>query len=368
MRRNVSHVFSVFAALAVAVACAATAQSAVAQPAQVSGTVTAVGADQFTVQMPGKAVGVLNALTTAANRVTAQDLPYVWGGGHGQAGVPSKGEPGGPGYNGKRIGYDCSGAVAAVLVAAGLWPSGSAVPNDAGVIQDLLAHKLIAKGAGTGPAEVTLYDHPGVHIFMNIDGRFWGTSDGGAGGDSNGGPGWLDDGAWDATQPAFRKYHFLPGALNATTTAGDDVTFGFGGASALTSAVGTQVSVSYSTSGYGTMVASAVTSTSQQSVVGAVTAIGASDNSFTIQAADDQMITYAVTPNSTIAQQLTAGKIAVTAVVTVSYVTKLSTAPSGITVTTPTSTALAVTVDVPPPPSPTVVGTTTTGVGTTTTG
>jgi hypothetical protein len=361
VRRNVSHVFSVIAALAVAVSCGVAAQSALAQPAPISGTVTAVGADQFTLQMPGKAVGVLNALTTAANRVTAQDLPYVWGGGHGQAGVPSKGEAGGPGYNGKRIGYDCSGAVAAVLVAAGLWPNGSAVPNDAGMIQELLAHKLIAKGAGTGPAEVTLYDHPGVHIFMNIDGRFWGTSDGGAGADSNGGAGWLDDGAWDATQPAFRKYHFLPGVLNATTTAGDDVTFGFDGATALASAVGTQVSVSYSTSGYGTMVASAVTYADQQSVVGAVTAIGAADKSFTIQAADDQMITYAVTPASTIAQQLAAGKIAVSAVVTVSYVNKVSTAPTGVTVATPTSTPISVTVDVPPPPSPTGAGITTTG-------
>ena len=38
---------------------------------------------------------------------------------------------------------------------------------------------MIAPGVGKGPLEVTLWDHPTVHIFMNIDGRFFGTSDGG---------------------------------------------------------------------------------------------------------------------------------------------------------------------------------------------
>ena len=46
------------------------------------------------IQTPGKAVGVLNALTSAANRVAAADYPYVWGGGHGQAGIASVGAQG----------------------------------------------------------------------------------------------------------------------------------------------------------------------------------------------------------------------------------------------------------------------------------
>ncbi len=81
---------------------------------------------------------MLNALTTAADRSTAADYPYVWGGGHGQAGIASVGMKG-PGYNGKRRGFDCSGAVAAVLVAGGLWPAGHSVPNDAGLIRSSCA-------------------------------------------------------------------------------------------------------------------------------------------------------------------------------------------------------------------------------------
>ena len=55
---------------------------------------------------------------------------------------------------------------------------GSGVPNDAGVISYLRQRGEIAPGAGDGPQEVTLYDDPDVHIFMNINGRFFGTSDG----------------------------------------------------------------------------------------------------------------------------------------------------------------------------------------------
>ena len=54
---------------------------------------------------------MVGALTAAANAVTAGDYPYVYGGGHEAAGTASIGIKG-PGYNGRRIGYDCSGAVA----------------------------------------------------------------------------------------------------------------------------------------------------------------------------------------------------------------------------------------------------------------
>ena len=115
-----------------------------------------------------------------------------------QAGIASIGIKG-PGYNGRRIGFDCSGSVAAVLAGAGVWQPTSGVPNDAGIIAELTSEHLIARGAGRGASEVTLYDDPGVHIFMNIDGHFFGTSDGGGGGNPAGGAGWLDDGAPDAT-------------------------------------------------------------------------------------------------------------------------------------------------------------------------
>jgi hypothetical protein len=178
-----------------------------------SGAVIAVDADSFTIQTRGADAGVIDAMTTYATTLAAENYPYVWGGGHVQAQIASIGETG-PGHNGKRRGFDCSGTVAAVLVAGGLWPKGQGVPNDAGVIQYLLKQGLIAKGPGTGPYEVTLYDNPGIHIFMNIDGRFFGTSDGSGGGDAAGGPGWLSDGAYDALNPkVFKRYHFLPSVL-----------------------------------------------------------------------------------------------------------------------------------------------------------
>ena len=62
-----------------------------------------------------------------------------------------------------------------MLADAGVWPAGSGVPADNGVIAQLRSEHLIARGTGT----VTLYDGPGVHIFMSIEGRFFGTSDGG---------------------------------------------------------------------------------------------------------------------------------------------------------------------------------------------
>ena len=157
-------------------------------------------------------------------RSPAEDYPYVWGGGHATAGVASVGLRGGPGANGRRIGFDCSGSVAAVLAAGGLWPAGGGVPGDLGVIQQLLAEHLIAPGPGRTPTEVTLYDEPGVHIFMNINGRFFGTSDGAGGGSRKGGPGWLDDGAPDAYSRAFRQYHVLPGVLRDSTIYGHTYT------------------------------------------------------------------------------------------------------------------------------------------------
>ena len=193
----------------------------------VTGTITALSGSSFTIQTAGRRTGVVNALTAAAAHVTGQDYPYVYGGGHAQAGIASIGIKG-PGYNGKRIGYDCSGSVAAVLAGSGLWPAGGGVPNDAGIIAELLHDHLITRGAGTGPVEVTLYDHPGVHIFMNIDGRFFGTSDGGGGGNPHGGAGWLDDGAPDASGRGYKPYHFFPWVLKGSTTAGHIDSFELG--------------------------------------------------------------------------------------------------------------------------------------------
>ena len=385
MRRAIFNRSRALCTLAVTALCVAgvvatlcTASADAAQSGEVSGSVTALDADQLTIQTPGRPVGVLNALTTAANRIESQNLPYVWGGGHGEAGVASKGAKG-PGFNGRRIGYDCSGAVAAVLVAGGLWPQGSGVPNDWDLVRYLLRQSLIAPGAGTGPAEVTLYDDPGVHIFMNIDGRFWGTSDGGGGGDAKGGPGWLDDGAWDVANNHFRRYHVVAAALKAKTLAGNSFTFDLGPQTeSLPGLVaGMKVGVSYSTSKYGTIVANAVTykapvtlttttttpttttttpTPTTATAAGAVTAIASDDSSFTIQSSTGVAMTFDVTAGSSVAQQFVSGQIAVNAVVAVTYTstpTPTTTTPGSTTVSQPTATltAVSVVVNAPPPPA-----------------
>jgi hypothetical protein len=210
-------------ALALAALIPAAALGAQAGHGTATGKVTYVGGSTLTIQTAGRLRGLVNALTATANAIGAHVYPYVYGGGHGEAGVPSIGIKG-PGYNGRRIGYDCSGSVAAVLAGAGLWAPGSGVPNDAGVIEQLLQERLIARGPGQAPDEVTLYDDPGVHIFMNIDGRFFGTSDGG-GGNPKGGPTWLDDGAPDSLSPIYKRYHVLPSVLKNKTSYGHSFTF-----------------------------------------------------------------------------------------------------------------------------------------------
>jgi hypothetical protein len=193
----------------------------------VTGTITAINGSSFTIETPGKWGGVVDALTTAATKITREDFPYVYGGGHAQASVASVGIPG-PGYNGHRKGFDCSGSVAAVLTAGGLWPAGSGVPNDAWMIKELRQQGLIARGPGTGPVEVTLYDDPGVHIFMSIDGDFFGTSDGGGGGNRRGGAGWLYDGAAFAWGHVYKRYHIVPSALTGSAGASHKLTFQLG--------------------------------------------------------------------------------------------------------------------------------------------
>ncbi|MCL2418947.1 MAG: hypothetical protein FWD04_06625 [Conexibacteraceae bacterium] len=350
-----------FAILVALGACAATPAAALAlqprAPTQVTGTLTSDGAFSFIVQTPGRAVGTLNALSAAANRLTAENLPYVWGGGHGQAGIPSIGSRG-PGYNGRRRGYDCSGVVAAVLVGAGLWPVGGSVPNDAGLIQYLLRRGLIARGAGVGPEEVTLYDQPGLHVFMNIDGRFFGTSDGAAGGgDAKGGPGWLDDGAPDAQSPVFRRYHIVPAALKSRTNAASTLAFQPGpGLEAVAGyPLGARLRVAYATTAAGTMVAESVTLLGETTVSGTVSAIAPDLSSFTVQTASGATLTLPAAAGSAVAAELTDGQIAAGDSVSVSYVTVAGVMDVvGVTVGgAPGTTTTAPTTTAPTPPPPT---------------
>lgn len=270
-------------ALAIAAVTPATALAAPA-PAK-EGTVIAVNSLYVTIQTGGRRIGVINALTDAANRITRADFPYVWGGGHAQAGVASIGEKG-PGYNGHRRGFDCSGSVAAVLAGAGLWQPGSGVPADNGVISQLRSEHLIARHAGTAADSVNLYDDPGVHIFMSIDGRFFGTSDGGGGGDKKGGAGWLDDGAPDASDRAFKRYHFLPSVLHNRTAYGDDYTFELSPELIWESGIqrGDRLRITYRTNREGELLGKSVTFVGAVSTTGVVTAVTSSKVTITTPA------------------------------------------------------------------------------------
>lgn len=298
MKRNILSCCALIFALSVPSAASAAPGSAAAGFASriqargsVTGTITYLSWSSFTIQTAGRQVGVVNALTTAANYVLSQDYPYVYGGGHEQAGIASIGIKG-PGYNGRRVGYDCSGAVAAVLAGAGLWPAGSGVPNDAGIVSQLLRERLIAPGVGTGPVEVSLYDHPGFHIFMNIDGRFFGTSDGAGGGDSKGGAGWLDDGAPDASSPDFRRYHFVPSALSGSTSSGHIVSFQANRLQGLVGALqlGEKVRVTYVETGAGKMIASALAYPGAITASGTVGSVADDGSSLTIQTPDGKSL------------------------------------------------------------------------------
>lgn len=106
-----------------------------------------------------------------ADMIASHDYPYVWGGGHGQLGVPSVGIPG-PGYTGHTLGFDCSGTVSAVLGAAHL-VSGPMTSGD------------YMNWGAPGPGKyVTIYASPS-HVFMSLEDHYFGTSGGNPGGGAN---------------------------------------------------------------------------------------------------------------------------------------------------------------------------------------
>jgi hypothetical protein len=288
-------------ALSAAVLCAAVgAPAALSAPprpaghAQARGAVVALGWSSFTIRVGGRRMPVVRALTAAANAVARGDYPYVYGGGHAEAGIASIGIKG-PGYNGRRVGFDCSGAVGAVLAGAGLLPPGMSVPNDAGVIAELRQAKLIARGVGHGPGAVTFWDKPGVHIFMSVNGHDFGTSDGGAGNPAqpHGGAGWLNDGAPDASNPAFRPYHLVASELRAPTVYGPTLTFQTGGDYDLLDGVvlGDALHVSYTRDRKGVLTAGAVAFADAHTVTATVTAIAQDGASVTVQTSAGQTLT-----------------------------------------------------------------------------
>lgn len=109
----------------------------------------------------GSARGV-DAVVAECNRIDSLRSPYQLGGGH--AGYTPNGR------------WDCSGAVSQVLHVAGLL---SGPPRVSGAF-------MLYGSPGPGK-RLTVYANLG-HVFIEVDGRQWGTSHQNPGG----GPGWLD--------------------------------------------------------------------------------------------------------------------------------------------------------------------------------
>ena len=107
----------------------------------------------------GSAQAMIAAMVAAANKIDRAHYSYRWGGGHN------------PSFSGP---YDCSGAVSAVLHAAGL------------INRPMVSGEFMRWGR-PGPGAVTIYANAG-HVYMSINGRFFGTTRANPGG----GAGWFN--------------------------------------------------------------------------------------------------------------------------------------------------------------------------------
>lgn len=153
---------------------------------------------------------VIDAITSSAATINNANFPYVWGGGHAHAGTPDTGT------GGSKIGYDCSGSVAAVLSGAGVVTPGQSIGRDDSLVATLVQQGFLQPGGGTGSPEVSIFDNPGQHIFMRINGQYFGTADatGHLPGTSLQGAGWIANGS----PGTFNQYHVPPAILSKSTT------------------------------------------------------------------------------------------------------------------------------------------------------
>jgi len=123
-------------------------------------------------------------MVRAADRIDAKHYSYLWGGGHNSS------------FRGP---YDCSGAVSAVLHAAGLL----AAPRVSGAFENY-------GSAGKGP--VSIYANSS-HVLMSLRGRFFGTSSSCPGG----GACWLDsDPSADYLSRFVVRHAVLPHSSSAS--------------------------------------------------------------------------------------------------------------------------------------------------------
>jgi hypothetical protein len=106
--------------------------------------------------------GFLASILKEANHIADAKVPYLWGGGHAGKILPG----------GRVTPLDCSGAVSAAL---GINPR--------------VASEFEGWGSAGQGKHVTIYAKS-THVIMEIDGRFWGTSESNPGG----GAGWIKSG------------------------------------------------------------------------------------------------------------------------------------------------------------------------------
>ena len=109
----------------------------------------------------------------AANGIARNHYNYEWGGGHNPQFAPTHGTGHGSGVG---TGFDCSGAISAILHSAGKL-------NTPMVASQFMSYGQPGPG---GPNDITIYASPG-HVFARIGGKFFGTSAENPGG----GAGWF---------------------------------------------------------------------------------------------------------------------------------------------------------------------------------
>lgn len=160
----------------------------------------------------GKTGGTPNTTTrfdvivAAANAITGMNFPYSYGGGHTTPGLPTGGNSG--------TGFDCTGAVCAVLYAAGLVTQVFYTGNEVSVLGS-----SIASGLDTGPNPVNVFvKNLGTaddHSFLQIGTRYFGTS-GVEPTDPAGGPGWFGGSPSSSYLSGFQQFHVPQKLLQAT--------------------------------------------------------------------------------------------------------------------------------------------------------
>lgn len=142
---------------------------------------------------------------------------------------------------------------------------------------------------------------------MNIDGRFFGTSDGAGGGNPRGGAGWLYDGAPDASSPRYKPFHFLESALRGSVSTGHIITFSQRRGSAVPLRVGDKVNVSYREARTGSFIATAVEFPGAVTASGTVSALGQRGKEFAITTAQGSNLSFWTIGDSDLPEGLALG-------------------------------------------------------------